>query len=152
MVFWGCRFPQKTNKSKSTWGIIVVKSNFFVLFLEEIEDIKNPLEIIRPLCCSKIEIQISLDQIKTFFKSCKWDEEESTFQFLKGQKISKGFLMSSISSKNERRNSTSLLWYLKSTCFCSFFGGNRRHQKPFQNYLTFNKNRTLNRELKVHTF
>ena len=59
---------KKTNENKSTWGIIVVKSNFFVLFLEEIEDIKNPLEIIRPLCCSKIEIQI-----KTFWTKPKKD-------------------------------------------------------------------------------
>ena len=61
------------NENKSTWGIIVVKSNSFVLFLEEIEDIKNPLEIIRPLGCSKIEIQISLDQIKTFWTKPKKD-------------------------------------------------------------------------------
>ena len=39
-------FLQKTNENKSTWGIIVVKSNSFVRFLEEIEYIKNPFEII----------------------------------------------------------------------------------------------------------
>ena len=42
-------FLQKTNKNKSIWGIIVVKSNFFVRFLEEIEDIKTPFEINWPL-------------------------------------------------------------------------------------------------------
>ena len=31
--------------------------------------------------------------------------------------------------KNERTNSTLLLWYLRSTCFCSFFGRNWRQQK-----------------------
>ena len=31
--------------------------------------------------------------------------------------------------KNERTNLTLLLWYLRSTCFRSFFGGNWRHQK-----------------------
>ena len=31
-------FLQKTNENKSTWGIIVVKTNFFVHFLEEIKD------------------------------------------------------------------------------------------------------------------
>ena len=31
--------------------------------------------------------------------------------------------------KNERRNSTLLLWYLRLTCFRSFFGENWRHQK-----------------------
>ena len=31
--------------------------------------------------------------------------------------------------KHERRNSTLLLWYLKSICFRSFLRGNRRHHK-----------------------
>ena len=35
-------FFQKTNKSKSTCGIIVVKLNLFVHFLEEINDPKKP--------------------------------------------------------------------------------------------------------------
>ena len=39
-------FLQKANDNKSNWGIIVVKLNSFVRFLEEIEDIKNPFEII----------------------------------------------------------------------------------------------------------
>ena len=38
-----------SSKKKSTWGIIVVKSNSFVRFLEEIEDIKNHFEINWPL-------------------------------------------------------------------------------------------------------
>ena len=38
-------FLQKTNENKSISGIIVVKSNSFVRFLEEIEDIKTPFEI-----------------------------------------------------------------------------------------------------------
>ena len=42
-------FLQKTNENKSTWGIIVVKSNSFVRFLEEIEDTKNHFEINWPL-------------------------------------------------------------------------------------------------------
>ena len=42
-------FLQKTNENKSIWGIIVVKSNSFVRFLEEIEDIKTPFEINWPL-------------------------------------------------------------------------------------------------------
>ena len=35
-------FLQKTNENKSTWGIIVVKLNSFVRFLEEIDDSKKP--------------------------------------------------------------------------------------------------------------
>ena len=37
--------------------------------------------------------------------------------------------------KNERTNSTLLLWFLISN---SFFGVNQRHQKTFQNQWTFN--------------
>ena len=33
-------FFQKSNENKSTWGIIVVKSNSFVRFLEETSDEK----------------------------------------------------------------------------------------------------------------
>ena len=40
---------KKTTENKSTWSIIVVKSNSFVRFLEEIEEIKNLFEIIWPL-------------------------------------------------------------------------------------------------------
>ena len=42
-------FLQKTNENKSTWGIIVVKSNLFLRFLEEIDDPKNHFEINWPL-------------------------------------------------------------------------------------------------------
>ena len=42
-------FLPKTNENKSTWGTIVVKLNYHVRFLEEIEDTKNPIEIIWPL-------------------------------------------------------------------------------------------------------
>ena len=45
-------FLQKMNGNKSTWGIIVVKSNSFVRFLEEIDDPKNHFEIIWPLVFS----------------------------------------------------------------------------------------------------
>ena len=49
MFFGVFDFLQKTNENKSTFGILVVKSNAFVHFLEEIEDVKNPFEIIWPL-------------------------------------------------------------------------------------------------------
>ena len=42
-------FLQKTNENKSTWGIIAVKSNSFIRFLEEIDDPKNHFEINWPL-------------------------------------------------------------------------------------------------------
>ena len=47
--FYVFDFLQKTNENWRTWGIIVVKSNSFVQFLEEIKDIKNPFKIIWPL-------------------------------------------------------------------------------------------------------
>ena len=39
------KFFQKTNENKSTWGILVVKLNFFVPFLEELRIPKSPFEI-----------------------------------------------------------------------------------------------------------
>ena len=48
-------FLQKTNENKSTWGIIVVKSNLFVPFLEEIDDPKNRFEINWPLAKEEIK-------------------------------------------------------------------------------------------------
>ena len=42
-------FLQKTNENKSFWGIIVVKSNSFVCFLEEMDDQKKHFEINWPL-------------------------------------------------------------------------------------------------------
>ena len=42
-------FSQKMNESKSTWGIIEVKSIFFVQFLGELRIPKSPFEINWPL-------------------------------------------------------------------------------------------------------
>ena len=39
------QFFQKTNKNKSTWGIIVDRSNFFVRFLEELKTLKDILKL-----------------------------------------------------------------------------------------------------------
>ena len=49
MFFGVVDFPQKTNENKSTWGIIAVKLNSFLRFLEEIYDPKNHFEINWPL-------------------------------------------------------------------------------------------------------
>ena len=48
-LFGVFNFFQKTNKNKSTWGIKVVKSNYFVRFLEELRIPKSPFEINWPL-------------------------------------------------------------------------------------------------------
>ena len=42
-------FLQKTNENKSTWSIIVVKSNSFVRFLEETLAWKNHFDFVWPL-------------------------------------------------------------------------------------------------------
>ena len=44
---------KKTNENNSTWGIVVVKLNFFVRFSEELRIAKSPFEINWPL--AKIE-------------------------------------------------------------------------------------------------
>ena len=49
MSFWCLQFFQKKNKNNSTWGIIVVGSNFFIRFLEELRIPKSPFEINWPL-------------------------------------------------------------------------------------------------------
>ena len=41
-LFGVFNFSQKTNENKSTWGIIVLKSNFFVRFLGELRIPKSP--------------------------------------------------------------------------------------------------------------
>ena len=48
-IFEVVNFLQKTNENKFTWGLIVVKLNSFVCFLEEIDDPKNHFEINWPL-------------------------------------------------------------------------------------------------------
>ena len=40
-----------------------------------------------------------------------------------------GFIVQMKTLKFSFKNSWSLLWYLRLTCFCSFFGRNWRHQK-----------------------
>ena len=60
-------FLQKTNENKSTWGVIVVKSNSFVRFLEEIKDIKNLFEIIWPLVVHQVTGQGQV--IRVFFST-----------------------------------------------------------------------------------
>ena len=45
---------QKTNENKSTWGIIVVKSNPFVRFLEEFTAWQFAFEFYWPLICNSI--------------------------------------------------------------------------------------------------
>ena len=48
-VFNFFNFFQKTNENKSTWGIIVVKLNSFVRFLEETSAWKNHFDFVWPL-------------------------------------------------------------------------------------------------------
>ena len=48
-LFGGFNFFQKTNENKSTWGIIVVKSNSSVHFLEESSAWKNHFDFVWPL-------------------------------------------------------------------------------------------------------
>ena len=48
-LFGVFKFFQKANENKSTWGIIVVKSNFFVCFLKGLKIPKSSFEINWPL-------------------------------------------------------------------------------------------------------
>ena len=51
------------------------------------------------------------------------------FTFTKGQTKSNHFFIWTFPPKNKQTISTLLLWNLRLTCFCSFFGGNWRQQK-----------------------
>ena len=48
-------------------------------------------------------------------------------------------MVSSILPNNQWKNSTLLLWYLKSNCVCSFFGRIEDTKKTLWNYLTFSR-------------
>ena len=61
--FGSVNFLQKTNENKSTWGIIVVKSNSFVHFFEEIDDPKNHFEINWPLGSHFFYIEYGMETI-----------------------------------------------------------------------------------------
>ena len=62
MVFWVIDFLKKMNENNITWGIIVVKLNSFVCFLEEIDDPKNHFEINWPLTKWLNDIELSRDK------------------------------------------------------------------------------------------
>ena len=46
------QFFQNTNENNSTWGTIVIRSNFFVRFVEELKIPKRYFEINWPLLCA----------------------------------------------------------------------------------------------------
>ena len=52
-LFGAFNFFQKTNENRSTWGIIVIKSNSFIRFLEETSALKNHFEFVWPFIMSK---------------------------------------------------------------------------------------------------
>ena len=48
-LFGAFNFSQNTNENKSTWGIIVIKSNISFVFMGELRIPKSPFEISWPL-------------------------------------------------------------------------------------------------------
>ena len=62
MSFWRFEFFQITNENNLTWGIIVVKSNFFVRFLEEFKTQIRHFEINWPLILQRTNL------LTSFFK------------------------------------------------------------------------------------
>ena len=60
-------FLHKTNENKSTWGIIEVKSNLFVRFLEEIDDPKNHFEINWPLVTTINKVKVEENTTLNYF-------------------------------------------------------------------------------------
>ena len=75
MYFWCLQFSQKVNENNSTWGTIVVKSNFFVCFLGELRIQKRHFEINWPLsnvgifcCISKFSMKKKCFMANVTFK------------------------------------------------------------------------------------
>ena len=77
MSFFGVyNFFQKTNENKSTWGIIIVKSNSFIRFLEETSAWKNHFDFVWPLNIHfqkhwKLRLKLILDT-RTENKNTVW--------------------------------------------------------------------------------
>ena len=59
----------------------------------------------------------------------KWEYTGKLFHLLKVNKSRNDFLEPTFPPKSKWMTSTSLLWNLRLTYFCSFFGRNWRHQK-----------------------
>ena len=57
---------------------------------------------------------------------------------VKVSKSQKGIMVSSILPKNKWKVSALVLWYLRSNCFCSFFGRIEDTINCFRDLLTFN--------------
>ena len=57
-------FLQKTNENQWTWGLIELKSNLFVRFLEEIDEPKNHFEINWPLAHRTARYNQNLEKIR----------------------------------------------------------------------------------------
>ena len=56
-------FFQKTNENKLTWGLIVVKSNSFIHFLEETLAWKNLFDFVWPLAWGLQKLDIVLESM-----------------------------------------------------------------------------------------
>ena len=56
---------------------------------------------------------------------CQWHKNPK----VKVSKSQKRFMIYSILSRKDQKNSAVLLWYLRLNCFCSFFWENWRHHK-----------------------
>ena len=66
-LFGVLNFFQKTNEIKSTWDIIVVKSNSFVCFLEEFTALQFAFEINWPLI-ARVQYMILPEELITKLK------------------------------------------------------------------------------------
>ena len=97
MSFWCLQSFQKTNENNSTWGTIVVGSNFFLHFLEELKIPKRHFEINWHLAMSiwmkiKIRRKEKFGMKSLYSKSCKWSNcvvFPRDFHFLSWNKLKK---------------------------------------------------------------
>ena len=98
--------------------------------------IKTPVQQNQTCTRPEVFVKSYLLFLTCFYLTNFFGEEK--LKLLKVSKTQKQIVKSWILPKKEWTNLTLLLWYLRSTCVCSFLGRNQRHKKkPFRNWHAF---------------
>ena len=127
-LFGVFNFFQKMNENKLTWGIIVVKSNSFVRFLEETSAWKNYFEFVWPLITifkNEIQCQLCLFSWSMSWKNMiqigmeklagkKWILDQKEFQqnIKEAQTLWEHKIRRGKNCKPMQKKSNQILWYV----------------------------------------
>ena len=114
---------------RTFYQILISSSLHFVLQIYHAKSFENSISLFR-LNRTSERPSLNLQLL-----NINWS---SGYDWSKGQIISKRFFcVLNFLQKNERKQVDMRYHSSKVEFLRSFFGGNRRHQKPFRNYLTF---------------